>query len=69
MKMLYDQNLENAKMREYARGLLEEYKRVEKKTKLHEFRLNKNTIVYCKDKANFEKYKRKEKETIVCRTD
>lgn len=67
--MLYDQNLENAKMREYAQGCLKEYKKIEENTEMHKFRLNKNTIVYCKDKSNFEKYKRKEKETIVCRTD
>ena len=67
--MLYDQNLENAKMREHAQELLEEYKKVEGNTKMYEMRLNKNTVVYCKDKTNFNKYKRKEKEAIVCRID
>lgn len=65
--MLYDQNLEYAQMREHARELLEEYKKIEKKSKLHEVRLNKNTVVYCKNKDQIEKYQRKEKETIVCR--
>lgn len=67
--MLYDQNLEYAQMREHARELLEEYKKIEKKSKLHEVRLNKNTVVYCKNKDQIEKYKKKEKETIVCRTE
>lgn len=67
--MLYDQNLENSQLREHAKELLEEYKKVEKKSKLHEVRLNKNTVVYCKNKDQIEKYKRKEKETIVCRTE
>lgn len=67
--MLYDQNLEYAQMREHARELLEEYKKIEKKSKLHEVRLNKNTVVYCKNKDQIEKYKRKEKESIVCRTE
>lgn len=65
--MLYDQNLENAKMREHAKELLEEYKKAERKYKLHEVRVNKNTVVYCKKKDQIEKYKRKEKENIVCR--
>lgn len=65
--MLYDQNLENAKMRERAKELLEECKKAERKYKLHEVRLNKNTVVYCKNEDQIEKYKRKEKETIVCR--
>lgn len=56
-------------MRECARALLEEYKKIEKKSKLHEVRLNKNTVVYCKNKDQIEKYKRKEKESIVCRTE
>lgn len=67
--MLYDQNLENAKMRERAKELLEEYKKVEKKCKLHEVRLNKNTVVFCKKKDQIEKYKRKEKESLVFRTE
>lgn len=67
--MLYDQNLENNKMLERAQNLLQEYKQVEKEIKLHEYRLNSRTIVYCKDKSNFEKYKRKEKEKMVCRMD
>ena len=67
--MLYDQNLENAKMRERAKELLDECKKAERKYKLHEVRLNKNTVVYCKNKDQLEKYKRKEKETIVCRTE
>lgn len=67
--MLYDQNLENSQLREHAKELLEEYKKVEKKSKLHEVRLNKNTVVYCKNKDQIEKYKRKEKESIVCRTE
>ena len=67
--MLYEQNLENNEMRERAQKLLTEYKRIENKTKLHECRINKNTVVYCKDKSNIDKYKRKEKETIVCRMD
>lgn len=54
-------------MREHARELLEEYKKIEKKSKLHEVRLNKNTVVYCKNKDQIEKYQRKEKENIVCR--
>lgn len=56
-------------MRERAKELLEEYKKVEKKSKLHEVRLNKNTVVYCKKKAQIEKYKKKEKETLVFRTE
>lgn len=67
--MLYDQNPGNSQLREHAKELLEEYKKVEKKSKLHEVRLNKNTVVYCKNKDQIEKYKRKEKETIVCRTE
>lgn len=67
--MLYDQNLEYAELRERAKKMLEEYKKVEKKSKLHEVRLNKNTVVYCKNKDQIEKYQRKEKETIVCRTE
>lgn len=67
--MLYDQNLENSQLREHAKELLEEYKKVEKRSKLHEVRLNKNTVVYCKNKDQIEKYQRKEKETIVCRTE
>ena len=67
--MLYDQNLENAKMRERAKELLDECKKAERKYKLHEVRLNKNTVVYCKKKDQIEKYKKKEKETIVCRTE
>lgn len=67
--MLYDQNLEYAQMREHAHELLEEYKKIEKKSKLHEVRLNKNTVVYCKNKDQIEKYQRKEKESIVCRTE
>lgn len=67
--MLYDQNLEYAQMREHARKLLEEYKKIEKKFKLHEVRLNKNTVVYCKKKDQIEKYKKKEKETLVFRTE
>lgn len=65
--MLYDQNLEYAELRERAQKKLEEYKKVEKETKLHSIRLNKNTVVYCKNEDQIEKYKRKEKETIVCR--
>lgn len=67
--MLYDQNLENSQLREHAKELLEEYKKVEKKSKLHKVRLNKNKVVYCKNKDQIEKYKRKEKESIVCRTE
>lgn len=67
--MLYDQNLEYAQMRECARELLKEYKKIEKKSKLHEVRLNKNTVVYCKNKDQIEKYKKKEKETLVFRTE
>ena len=67
--MLYDQNLENAKMRERAKELLDECKKAERKYKLHEVRLNKNTVVYCKNEDQLEKYQRKEKETIVCRTE
>lgn len=67
--MLYDQNPGNSQLREHAKELLEEYKKVEKKSKLHEVRLNKNTVVYCKNKDQIEKYQRKEKETIVCRTE
>ena len=67
--MLYDQNLENAKMRERAKELLDECKKAERKYKLHEVRLNKNTVVYCKKKDQIEKYKKKEKETLVFRTE
>lgn len=65
--MLYDQNLEYAEQRERAKHLLQKYKEVEKKTKLYSIRLNKNTVVCCKNEDQLEKYKRKEKETIVCR--
>ena len=67
--MLYDQNLEYSEQREKAKHLLQKYKEVEKKTKLHSIRLNKNTVVYCKNEDQLEKYQRKEKETIVCRTE
>lgn len=67
--MLYDQNLEYAQLREHARELLKEYKKVEKKTKFYKVKLNKNTVVYCKNEDQIEKYKRKERETIVCRNE
>ena len=67
--MLYDQNLEYSEQRECAKKMLEEYKKVEKKTKLHSIRLNKNTVVYCKNEDQIEKYKKKEKETLVFRTE
>ena len=67
--MMYYQNLEYAAQREYAKQILEEYKKVEKKSKLHKVRLNKNTVVYCKNKDQIEKYKKKEKETLVFRTE
>ena len=66
---MYYQNLEYAAQREYAKQILEEYKKVEKKSKLHKVRLNKNTVVYCKNKDQIEKYKKKEKETLVFRTE
>lgn len=64
---MYDQNLEYSEQREKAKNLLQKYKEVEKKTKLHSIRLNKNTVVCCKNEDQLEKYQRKEKETIVCR--
>lgn len=67
--MLYDQNLEYAAQREYAKQILDKYKEVENKTTFHSMRLNKNTVVYCKNEDQLEKYQRKEKETIVCRTE
>lgn len=66
---MYDQNLEYSDQRERAKKMLDEYKKVEKKTKFHSIRLNKNTVVYCKNEDQIEKYKLKEKETIVCRTE
>ena len=57
--MLYDQNLEYSEQRERAKKMLEECKKEEKKYNLHEVRLNKNTVVYCKNEDQIEKYKRK----------
>ena len=57
--MLYDQNLEYSEQRERAKKMLEECKKEEEKYNLHEVRLNKNTVVYCKNEDQIEKYKRK----------
>lgn len=39
-----------------AQELLERFKKKEKKIKFHEKRLNKNTIVFCKNEDRFEEY-------------
>lgn len=67
--MLYEKDLEAVAMREQAKKHLEKYKKIEKGFDLHECRINSKTIVYCKNKENIDKYKRKEKESIVCLTD
>lgn len=39
-----------------AKELLERFKKKEKKIIFHEKRINKNTIVFCKNKDRFEEY-------------
>lgn len=39
-----------------AQELLERFKKKEKKINFHEKRLNKNTIVFCKNEDRFEEY-------------
>lgn len=65
--MLYEQHLEKSEQRERARQVLEEYKRIEKETKLHKIQLNRNTVVYCKNRDQLERYILKQKKGLVCR--
>lgn len=39
-----------------AQELLERFKKKEKKIKFHEKRLNKSTVVFCKNEDRFEEY-------------
>lgn len=48
-----------------AERLLEQYKKIEKKTKFHTARINSKTIVCCKRKENIELYKSKENNPII----
>lgn len=65
--MLYEQNLEKSEQRERARQILEEYKRIEKGIKFHKMKLNSNTVVYCKNQDQLERYILKQKKGLVCR--
>lgn len=64
--MIYERNLENYENSKKAREVLEHCKEIENKMNLHECRINKRTIVCCKNKNNIERYKLKEKKEIVC---
>lgn len=51
------QNIDEVKLRDRAMRLLLQYKEKEKQTKFYKERLNKNTVVYCKNKDNIERYR------------
>lgn len=50
------QNVDEVELRDRAARLLQKYKEAEKKIIFHKEKLNKNTIVYCKNKENIEIY-------------
>lgn len=45
--------------REVACKALKEMKNLEKKTKLHKYRINDNTVVFCKNEDDITLYKQK----------
>lgn len=51
------QNIDEVELGDRAMRLLLQYKEKEKQTKFHKERLNKNTVVYCKNKDNIERYR------------
>lgn len=51
------QNIDEVELRDRAMRLLLQYKEKEKRTKFHKERLNKNTVVYCKNKDNIARYR------------
>lgn len=51
------QNIDEVELRDRAMRLLLQYKEKEKQTKFYKERLNKNTVVYCKNKDNIERYR------------
>lgn len=66
--MLNDLESDKYEYKKHAQRLLEKYKEIEKNTELHKMRLDDKTVVYCKDTSNFDRYRRKLKENIICRT-
>lgn len=54
-------NLDETELRDRAQKLLANYKKAERKTKFYSERINKNTVVFCKNKENIEKYREQSK--------
>lgn len=54
-------NLDETELRDRAQKLLANYKKAERKTKFYSERINKNTVAFCKNKENIEKYREQSK--------
>lgn len=56
---------EDIELKNRAGKILADYKKAEKKIKFHSAKIGKNTVVFCKNKENIEKYKNQYKTSKI----